>query len=95
MKSSGMRRKFSVYDFDTKMRLNAFVIGELVNAIHPDAKGDQLRQAQNEVAIRLSEADDLHRLIGELATALKAETDRQRLPSMAARVASRWLRVLR
>lgn len=88
-------RRFSNYDFGTKMRLNAFVIGEIVNALYPEAKGADMRRAQNDVADGLQDAGEVHRLVGELAKAIKSEADRQAarksLPSVAARVASRWL----
>lgn len=87
-----MRRKLSSYDFGTKMKLNAFVIGELVNALHPGIKGEGLRRAQNDVAVQLLEADEVHRLIGELAMAIKSEVGKQQSStSVATRVAGRWL----
>jgi hypothetical protein len=88
-------RRFSSYDFGTKMRLNAFVIEEIANALHPGAAGKDMRQIQNDVANGLQNAGEVHRLVGELAKAIKDEADRQiaqkSLPSVAARVASRWL----
>lgn len=89
--TNDMRRRTSNYDFETKMRLNVFVIGEIVNALHPGTKGDDLRRAQNDVSGKLLESDEVHRLVGELATAIKVETDRQKRSSVASRVASRWI----
>lgn len=77
--------------FKIKMRLNAFVIGEIVNALYPDVSGDELRQAQNDVAVGIYGSNNLHRLIDELANAIKSEIDKPKPTSIASRVASRWL----
>jgi len=84
------------YDFGTKMRLNAFVIGEIVDALYPAARGADLTGAQNAVAMGMSDSADLHDMIGKLAAAIKSEADRQRSQpgartAVSARVATRWL----
>ena len=60
------------YDFGTKMRLNAFVIGEIVDALYPAARGADLTGAQNAVAMGMSDSADLHDMIGKLAAAINS-----------------------
>lgn len=84
------------YDFGTKMRLNAFVIDEIANALHPSFSDVDRGAAQNAVAVGMSANAELHGLIGKLSEAMKSEVDRQRsemdiLPSLSERVAAVWL----
>lgn len=82
-----MRRQ-AKYDFGTKMRLNAFVIREIVDALYPDGSG---HQDYNDVSIRMLDSDELHRLIGLLSEAIKTETEKQRKMSVSEKVATVWL----
>lgn len=65
------------YDFSTKVRLDALVISEIAAIRFPNADGIKLCEARNAVAIAMSDSEQLHGLIEELAYAIKAEADRQ------------------
>jgi hypothetical protein len=93
-----MRQKLSA-EFDTKMRLNAFVVGEIVNAVYPEERAESLTRAQNSAFFKLSDLDAsvVHELVGKLASAIQSEIERQQAlkdeapATVAARVASRFV----